>query len=271
MRIRRPDDAAAVSAAGKAKKARKADVADQSQHAVTSPAVTDEPKADFPPALQGFLRAQPSYIASAYTDVEWMEIAKSIQHFQPEPHAFEKALRGLAVARDIIRCESSKQEVKLRNQQMLSHWAKAGKLAGALKSTFSWLARNGPPVLTSKDPYRRESHELTRISMMAKSAVSNIRDGDGYPKSTWKTLYHSHVLDTWTALGGKLKFSRHPRTGKIKGPLARYFSAVTQPVHGGSPESLPDIIKRHLAYKAAREKCRLDKAKPNEQPVIGKG
>ena len=70
-------------------------------------------------------------------------------------------------------------------------------------------------------------------------------------KNSPKAAYQSSVLDVWTDLGGQLKFSRHPNTGKIKGPLARYFSAVTQPVHGGSPESLPDIIERHVAGKAA--------------------
>jgi hypothetical protein len=67
------------------------------------------------------------------------------------------------------------------------------------------------------------------------------------------------VLEVWTDLGGKLKFSRHPNTKKIGGPLVRYYSAATKPVHGGSPESLRDAIKRYKAQKAVPKKQRRER------------
>jgi hypothetical protein len=48
-------------------------------------------------------------------------------------------------------------------------------------------------------------------------------------------------------LGGKLRISRHPKSQKVQGPLAKYFMAVAEPVMGDatpSVESLPDIIER---------------------------
>lgn len=67
------------------------------------------------------------------------------------------------------------------------------------------------------------------------------------PFNNPRLTYEFEVLSIWTSLGGELKVSRHPRTGKIQGPLARFFRAVTIPVMGTSApslESLPDIVQR---------------------------
>jgi hypothetical protein len=59
--------------------------------------------------------------------------------------------------------------------------------------------------------------------------------------------FQFEILEIWWRLGGKLRLSRHPRSGKISGPTARYFFAVTRPVMGAStpsPEALPDIVAR---------------------------
>jgi hypothetical protein len=74
-------------------------------------------------------------------------------------------------------------------------------------------------------------------------------------------MFHFRVLEVWTDLGGKLQISRHPTTGKIKGPLARYFAAATQPVLGGSLESLPDILARQKKLMEAFHKYRIEMAK----------
>lgn len=59
--------------------------------------------------------------------------------------------------------------------------------------------------------------------------------------------FHFQVLRAWVALGGELKVSYDAITGKVRGPLARYFSAVTKGVTGASTNSLRDIIKQHRA------------------------
>jgi hypothetical protein len=187
--------------------------------------------------------------------------------------AIEKALLQLRrSARDFLFDMVENFRQKQRRNLELKHWTKIGKLADALTLELDWLAHNtvnapDPDDETHK-PYDEQLQALMKIRVMARGRMVNSggRIDDGYPKTTPKAKYHSEVLDVWTELGGKLKFSRHPRTGKIKGPLARYFAAITQPVHGGSPESLPDIINRHLADKAALDKWRLDTFITEYQP-----
>jgi hypothetical protein len=110
-----------------------------------------------------------------------------------------------------------------------------------------------------KIAYVKEVLALLRISAMAKSGKS-VRMASSLAKSLKarpKAQYQFEVLEVWTRLGGETNFSRHPTTGEIGGPLTRYFCAVTQPVHGGSPESLPDILGRYEAREATLEEIRL--------------
>jgi hypothetical protein len=62
---------------------------------------------------------------------------------------------------------------------------------------------------------------------------------------TPRLKYQASVLIAWSCMfGGKLGIS-HGRSGKVQGPLARYFFAVVRPVMGAatpSAESLPDIV-----------------------------
>ena len=198
-----------------------------------------------------------------YTAEQWAQIAKSIQHFETTHEAIEVARLGLQrAAQRFSERLLDGPGFKQKNALVLKHWITIGKLADALMSEFTWLDGNEPrppdPSGNVYKPYAELFLALKKISRIPKMRAESDNLIDSYPKTTAKAAYHSDVLDVWTDFGGKLKISRHPNTGKIKGPLARYFSAVTQPVHGGSPESLPDIIERHLARKAALEKWRLD-------------
>jgi hypothetical protein len=68
-----------------------------------------------------------------------------------------------------------------------------------------------------------------------------------------KMMYEFKILLLWTELGGALRLSRHSKLGNIRGPLARFFRAVTVPVMGDSApslESLPDILKRQKKFLA---------------------
>ena len=80
-----------------------------------------------------------------------------------------------------------------------------------------------------------------------KVRMSDYRPKPKHSITTPITLYEWLVLQTWVHFGGKLRLSRHPKTGKVKGPLARFFFAVVRPVMGDrtpSPESLPHIVRR---------------------------
>jgi hypothetical protein len=65
-------------------------------------------------------------------------------------------------------------------------------------------------------------------------------------------IFELKILQIWMDLGGKLKISRHPKSQKVQGPLAKYFLAVTEPVMGNatpSLESLPDIVERQMTTR----------------------
>jgi hypothetical protein len=249
----------------------------QGREAVMTISAASENFEKLPLELQEFLRAQVELLLFDYTPEQWMEIAKSIQHFQ-EPDAYENALFKLRnSARSYFLATFNQPDTKRRKKLLLKHWTKTRDLADALMSEFFWLARDelnyGPPDHSGNErkPYHENRFALMKIRLMATANLISLggKIDDGIqrfgpeaialmkttvvyaddPKTTAKSAYHSDVLDVWTELGGKLKISRHPNTGKLGGPLARYFSAVTLPVHGGSPESLPDIIERHVARK----------------------
>jgi hypothetical protein len=99
---------------------------------------------------------------------------------------------------------------------------------------------------------------LTDIRCGAEIAAVALSEEDPvYFKNNSKMEYEFMVLSIWTSLGGKLKISRNSRTGKIDGPLARFFRVVTVPVMGTlapSLESLPDIVQRQRRFIASRKK-----------------
>jgi hypothetical protein len=65
-------------------------------------------------------------------------------------------------------------------------------------------------------------------------------------------VYFQHVLWLWTDIfGGNLRFSRNPDSGKLGGPLIRYFFSVTRPLmrsEAPAIESVPDIVRRQRAF-----------------------
>ena len=87
--------------------------------------------------------------------------------------------------------------------------------------------------------YKDEQVDVASLNAMAVARLAGPKIDDELPKATKRGWFQFHVLHVWTDLGGKLRISRNPMTGKIKGPLARYFAAATQPVCGGSLETLP--------------------------------
>jgi hypothetical protein len=240
---------------------------------------------NFKDAIQEMTRVVAALATFDYTTEEWAKVAASLRPLSAaDPQMIEKVrLHLVRSARSYFLQMANGPGKKQQKKWRLKHWTKVKNLADALMSEFFWLKRDslahGPPDPSGRErhPYQEQLLALMEISEMAahhttnrnttnRNTTNRKRIDDGYPEGTLKSWYQFAVLEVWTELGGKLKISRHPIKGKIKGPLVKYFSAVTEPVHGGSPESLPDIIKRHEALKAARDKYRLDYANADAEP-----
>ncbi|HEV2550808.1 MAG TPA: hypothetical protein VGU20_26080 [Stellaceae bacterium] len=230
---------------------------------------------ELPPVLQELIRAGASLLTFNYTAGQWAAIDRAIQSLQPDRAAIEETHHVLLQAArrfylETLNGPGRRQQTKWE----LQHWTKVRDLSAALMKEFFWLAHDGKddgppdPPGHKREPYKDQLLALMTISVMATSGVNRLggKIDDGYPMASPKAHYQSDVLSAWTKLGGKLKISRHPLTGKTKGPLSRYFSAVTEPVYGGSPESLHAIVKRHGARETALAEWRLQMIIANGEP-----
>jgi hypothetical protein len=66
--------------------------------------------------------------------------------------------------------------------------------------------------------------------------------------------YYQDVLSLWLKFGGKLSYSRN--SGKLSGPLIRFFQTVTGPVLGADAlalESIKDVIEREKDRRKQHE------------------
>jgi hypothetical protein len=74
------------------------------------------------------------------------------------------------------------------------------------------------------------------------------------PRARNSVWYQGSVLGAWVIFGGELKIARHPTSGKVRGPLWRFFEAVARPVMGKAMPavgSLPDIVGRQKRRNSA--------------------
>jgi hypothetical protein len=194
-----------------------------------------------------------------YTDEQWADIERSLLHLQPGQAALERARNELVQAARINLSELLDEALGRRNREkwIAKEWARIEKLSDDLRGSLTRVARfeglGSPPPgrQPAVEPYKGEQLAVARLNSMAVARLAGPKIDDGFPKATRRQWFQFHVLHVWTELGGELRFSRHPTRGKIKGPLARYFAAATQPVCGGSLESLPDILKRQESMLAA--------------------
>ena len=181
-----------------------------------------------------------------YSPGQWERIAEAMEMLHPPPEAIEQARERLqTIARIYYRRLFNGPIVVTKNKEIVRHWEKIERLTNDLEGEMLWFREehggHGPF-------FQEELDAVLNLNMKAK--VAPFRGRAGFKPKIW---HKSEVLKVWVALGGELRFSRKPNTGKISGPLARFFAAATHPVHGGSPESLPDAIKRHKAAAAKLE------------------
>jgi hypothetical protein len=202
---------------------------------------------------------------SGYTDEQWAGIERALQHLQASQVNLKEARERLGVAAARCRREIASAPRRQTQKRLLARdWTRITKLSDELIRLLSHVEVLEP---RPADPEGRRPTEiwcdhklaLMKLNDLARShfAAPKLDDGYGYPTASPRAWFQFTALELWTRLGGKLQFSRHARTNKIAGPLVRYFSAASLPVLGGSPESLPDILKRHKAMALAFNKARI--------------
>jgi hypothetical protein len=192
---------------------------------------------------------------NSYTNTQWDQIKLALQHLKPTDDNLQRARVDLdrAVNRFLASFAVSfsgptvAEIIKLERK----NWLRMAELVRELRRLWKNRDAYGPPIPPGCTPWKGD--KIIDDGLLALDVVANsrcaIKDGvDDSPKASGRTRFHHEVLEVWTTLGGQLKFSRHPTTHKITGPLARYFKAATSCVHGGSLESLPGIIARHRTF-----------------------
>jgi len=204
-----------------------------------------------------------------YTDEQWADIERSLLHLQPDQAALERARNELVQAARIHMSELVDDALGRRTLEkwIAKEWARIAKLSDDLHGSLRRVARFEVVRQPTIELYKDEQVDVASLNAMAVARLAGPKIDDGLPKATRRGWFYFNVLHVWTELGGKLALSRHPTTGKTKGPLARYFNAATQPVCGGSLESLRDILERQesmlLAVKQWAQRC----GPPNGDPT----
>jgi hypothetical protein len=193
-----------------------------------------------------------------YTNEQWAEIRQSLQHLKLDPARIDEAcmcLQEIVTAYFCDKANRPDRKVAQQTKRFRQKWARISKLSVRLSEELD--AVRGPW------PIREIADKLSELRMMADKRtrfasfkLTGCVLGIG---ANPQIQFRFRVLKIWTNLGGQLGISRHPLTGKVKGPLAKYFAAVTQPVIGGSLETLPDAIERQ---KRAIEKWRTGRGRP---------
>jgi hypothetical protein len=212
-----------------------------------------------------------------YTPEQWSAIESALHSLRPDSDAIDDIRYGLRrAANSYLLQVLERPKEQNRRRDAIKRWRNIEKHAIALIAEFEQeFGEEGRPS-PDGNFHERQLYRLYTAAfdarVVARGRLTELADliDDGFPKATPKVWYHGVVLSEWAALGGKLRVSHHPDTNKIKGPLVKYFSAVTEPVHGGSPETIPDILERHTTLCAEIERWRLQMIIEHGEPLMGK-
>jgi hypothetical protein len=204
-----------------------------------------------------------------YSEEEWLAIEAAIQVVRKRP--LPKKIRKWLVGEARWYLADRNQPNERREWQKASlHVEKARQvifdIAARIRERYNeagYAKKIGQSVFNRV--FGQNLRDLTRIRDDAKETAEFNKKGptNGAHYDNPKFMYEFKVLRIWTSLGGELRLSRHPLDGSIRGPLARFFRAVTVPVMGPSapsPESLPEIVRRQkkfLSFEATPEGRRL--------------
>jgi hypothetical protein len=187
-----------------------------------------------------------------YSEAEWSEIEAAARSVLPDGKSLPNEVRKALVER------ARTYRVGIRMRPLATQrrdWQKVMHLSERLIEALlvvcergvQYFEIHGHPEEGEKFGREFEDHfrKILEVKFVAKvMAAPPPPEADLVPA---RVGYQFDVLQVWIRLGGKLQFSRHPKTRKPQGPLIRFFRAVTNPVMGASApslESLPDIIRR---------------------------
>lgn len=187
-----------------------------------------------------------------YSESETEKIAITLAHLTTSDHFTQTICPRLERAAaiylsshsDLLHYRQLVTEVALK----VKHWRRVERLAQTLISEFEWHAADQRYMVPSTTKlFDRELEPLASMAAEAEYLIAHLgrklsRTGN---QSLAQDTYRFAVLREWELLGRAAKVSRHHKTHKISGRLARYFFAVTRPVQQWSPETLPGLIKRY--------------------------
>jgi hypothetical protein len=232
-----------------------------------------------------FKRASPAGASQGlsdfyYADEQWAAIEKELREGYRK--AFKKELSQADLTRARWQLGRSALGYFLvertgpgKTNAQRKEWAEIAENFQTLIQIFfndEWPLRIGRPELSPflsgkdwKQPLVRKTEWLKllndpnlRLHFKLKHFADLVTEGNLITGSKVKarTWFQFDVLEVWISFGLKPKYSRVPGTGRIIGPLARYFLAATQPVYTalgqrhGSLESLAYTVRRRQALKA---------------------
>jgi hypothetical protein len=179
-----------------------------------------------------------------YTEIQW----KKIEVLFPS----RERSTSLEEARERLR--NAAQEylsgglLQRGDRARKNRWERITRLSKKLHSELSSCAEG----TFGQDMPRPFCDLLSCIGGLPRYSELAAHDCAGRGKVLPRWIYQLKVLQVWVHLGGQVRISRHSRSQKVQGPLARYFLAVAEPVMGDatpSLESLREIIERWVVTR----------------------
>jgi hypothetical protein len=195
-----------------------------------------------------------------YSEDEWSKIAAATQSIRTGALPDEIRAELIGWARVYLARMAHSAPIEHRRWVNIARQAcrLEQALSDAVELNIQFLRKCGSEEkdLTSWD-MRRELETLSEIALLANAMADTTQrePSDLRHFNSPRLMYEWEILEIWVQLGGRLGISRHPRTGKVQGPLARFFRAVTVPVMGASApalETLRDAIARHEKIRRSR-------------------
>lgn len=176
-----------------------------------------------------------------YTEAERAAIVEAVQVLRPGPMSdYEyRRLRGAAIEYQVTVSWPDRKE---RARAMSTKWQTVADLSNKLRRALSDAGEYHHA--DTREGYRRCDRMLAKTEDDARVFATPIR----WSERQVRENYYAKVLSIWTDLGGKLGISRHTESQAVRGPLVRYFQAVTGPAMGADaprPNGIASIVARH--------------------------
>jgi hypothetical protein len=184
-----------------------------------------------------------------YTDEQWAAIEREIALVRSAPlNRSEKSSLFILYGNMYLHSVRSGQSLEARLQERTELWTVVRNLAEELLPALNRAM--------AMHVYN-EKYIVRMTTLLDKLRNDAALFGKPWIQKSPKEEYYEDVLSIWVDhCGGQLKKSRDKTTKKPKGPLLRFFMAVTYPVMGidaPKPETIFDIVDREKLRRKAAE------------------